>query len=64
MEQNGTYRWTPTGKTTDLNPKKIRNIIIAALVAILLLAVLAVEFKMLKQQASRSAVIQEDSTHE
>ena len=37
MQQNGPYKWTPTGKGVDLDPKKIRNIVIAALVAILLI---------------------------
>jgi len=37
MQQNGPYKWTPTGKSVDLNPKKIRNIIIGVVVAILVI---------------------------
>ena len=49
--------------TTSFVPNE--NIYLAALVvAILLLAILAVEFKMLKKQTSRSAALQEDSAHE
>ena len=53
MEQNGTYQWTPADKGKNINPKKLRNLIVVALVAILLITAASTCFYTVddKQQA-------------
>ena len=44
MNEKGTYRWTPTGKASSFDPKKLSKIILGVLVAVLVIVAVSTCF--------------------